>query len=302
MSSNVRSLEDAADYIIDVLKGSLQINSLYIVTSTGAINRIVKAFNSSEQFIDLKHHLPLLQSYAEVIIHHATPMLSIPNTMEDVRTANLPLTSQLGACALTGTPIISSDKQIIGAICALDREAIELRPDQAALLLSLSHLIGYILELENESVTDSLTGLYNRRYLQHLYQHSPDKQYSVMFIDIDNFKEVNDNFGHDFGDLLLLEISKRLKHSVRKTDILLRYGGDEFLICFHNLCENQDIQIVADKIKESISKPIVINGQAIHVSASIGISSSCGGSSHLKELISDADQAMYDNKQTEKNL
>jgi len=304
MKGAVRSLEDAVDHIIDVLKSYLQVNSLFVVTHVGANNRIVKAFNRSEQFVQANttSQLPLLQAFADVVIKHASPILSIPNTTEDDRTAHLPITSQIGAISLAGTAVYSSDKETFGAICALDREPIQLSEKQAALFQSMSHMLGYILELENESVTDSLTGLYNRRYLQHLYQNSSDKQYSVMFIDIDNFKDVNDSFGHDFGDLLLLEISKRLKQNVRKTDVLMRYGGDEFLICFQHLYANHDIQIVADKIKDSINEPIAINGQVIYVSASIGVSSSYGGSAHLKEMISDADQAMYGKKQNDKNL
>lgn len=134
-----------------------------------------------------------------------------------------------------------------------------------------------------------------------MYRSGEDKQFSVMFIDIDDFKEVNDCFGHDIGDLLLYQIATRLKQSVRKSDILIRYGGDEFVICFQHLVD-QDIDTVKSKIKDSISEPFSINGRSIVISASIGISYSRGTGNSLKELISNADHAMYDIKQCEKSL
>lgn len=302
MSSQVRSLEDAAEQIIDTLKNFLQVNTLFVAANDGTSNRVIRAFNRYEELIKNGSNLPLLQTYSNLVFNQPDSILVISNTLEDERTADLPITRQLGACSFMGIAIRTKDNQTFGTICAIDREPIQLTERQVAFLESMASFFRYIIELENASVTDSLTGLYNRRYLSHLYHNGSDKQFSVMFIDIDDFKEVNDSYGHDFGDLLLLEIAARLKQSVRKTDILVRYGGDEFLICFQHLVGNQDIEFVANKIKDSINEPFSIHGHEIHISASIGISSTHGASANLKELISDADQAMYGIKKNEKNL
>ncbi|NIK78604.1 diguanylate cyclase (GGDEF)-like protein [Paenibacillus castaneae] len=301
MSSHARSLEDAAEHIIDTLKHFLKVNTLFIATNDGFANRIIRAFNRHEQLIQNQAHTPMPLSFCSLVFSQSDSVLIIPNTLEDARTAALPIAEQLGVCSFVGAAVRTSDNQTCAAICMLDREPIHLDERQIAFIESLSSFLGYIIELENASVTDSLTGLFNRRYLSHIYNHESDKQFSVMFIDIDDFKDVNDSFGHDFGDLLLLEISARLRQSVRKTDILVRYGGDEFLICFQHLVDNHDITVVADKIKASIKQPFTINGQLIHISASIGISATPGKGSNLKKLISDADQAMYGIKQNEKN-
>lgn len=302
MSSQVRSLEEAAELIIDTIKDYLQVNTLFIAANDGYANRVIRAFNRYENLVRNGVHLPQLQSYYNLTNNQADSVILIPNTLEDERTSDLPITKQLGPCSFVGIAVKTSDNQSFGTICAMDREPILLNGLQLSFLQSMASFLSYIIELENASVTDSLTGLYNRRYLSHLYQNGADKQFSVMFIDIDDFKEVNDTYGHDFGDLLLLEIAARLQQSVRKTDILVRYGGDEFLICFQYLVDNQDIQFVAGKIKDSIKEPFSINGQMIQISASIGISSTHGAGSSLKELISDADHAMYGIKQNEKNL
>lgn len=302
MSSTIRSLEDAADHIIDTLKHFLQVDTLLIATIDHNGSKIIRALNRQENEGTNSLPLHLLQSYCNLVLEQDCSILNITNTLNDPRTASLPITQQLGAQALVGIAVRTADQTAVGTLCAINNEPIHLDERQLGFLHSMAAFFGYILDLENASVTDSLTGLYNRRYLSHLDHAGSDKQFSVMFIDIDDFKEVNDSFGHDFGDLLLLQISKRLKQDVRKTDILVRYGGDEFVICFQHLVDNQDIDFVANKIKKSIDEPFTIDGHIIHISASIGISSTHGTASTLKELISNADLAMYDNKQNEKKL
>lgn len=302
MSSHARSLEDAAEHIIDTLKHFLQVNTLFIATNDGFSKRILRAFNRHEQLIDIDQSCNSLSlSLGGLVFSQPDSVINIANTLSDPRTAAMPLSEQLGPCSFVGIAVKTTGDQLLASICLMDREPIILDENQIAFIQSLSSLFSYIIELENASVTDSLTGLYNRRYLSHLYRNESDKQFSVMFIDIDDFKEVNDSFGHDFGDLLLLEISARLKRSVRKTDILIRYGGDEFVICFQHLVDNHDIAFVAEKIQASIKEPFSINGQPIHISASIGVSSSPGRGCSLMDLISDADHAMYGIKQNEKN-
>jgi diguanylate cyclase (GGDEF)-like protein len=301
MSSAISSLEDAADHILGTLKHFLQLDTLVVVASNRTESNILKAFKRHNCSIHDSTKLALLQSYCSLVLTHNEPILTIPNTHEDPRTAILPITQQIEACSFIGIAVKTSDHEPVGVICALDPKPLHLNEQQLALLHSMAAFFSYISDLENASVTDSLTGLYNRRYLSHMYRSPEDKQFSVMFIDIDDFKEVNDSLGHDIGDLLLFQIAERLKQSVRKSDILIRYGGDEFVICFQHLVD-QDIEIVKNKIKDSIEQPFTINGHTINISASIGISYSRGSGNSLKELISNADHAMYDVKQCEKSL
>lgn len=296
MSSQIRSLEDAAEHIINLLKNFLQLNTLFITVNDGSLTRLFKVYNHQDQLINIGTQELLLQFYSNLVSNQPNSLLIIQNILEDDRTTALPYRDQLGSYSFAGIAVTTLDSPSYVTICLMDREPIQLDEKQLAFIKSMASFFGYIIELENESVTDSLTGLYNRRYLKHLYHIGSDKQFSVMFIDIDDFKDVNDTFGHDFGDLLLLDIAARLKHNVRKSDILIRYGGDEFLICFQHLVDNQDIQFVTEKIKDSFSNPFIINGEAIHISASIGISNTPGLNSSLKELINNADHAMYDIK------
>ena len=124
---------------------------------------------------------------------------------------------------------------------------------------------------------------------------------ALMFIDIDNFKTINDTLGHNIGDKLLKELSLLLTGSVRESDIVGRWGGDEFLVMLGNIGKLTDAEPIAAKILAALSSPIQIDGRDFHVSASIGISGYPDDSNNIDELMSHADAAMYLAKESGKN-
>ncbi|MBH5319285.1 GGDEF domain-containing protein [Paenibacillus sp. GSMTC-2017] len=303
MSSLARSIEDAAKQFANTLKHMVEVNTICIsLYDQSMINRVIYAYNRNENVVTTGMIMPTLQTSVTIEPQHVTSIIDIPNIMEDERTATSELTKCCKASSLKSITIYKPESYVpIGSFNLIHSSPFQLSQAQQEMLTSMSSLLGYMIELEKASVTDSLTGLYNRRYLTHLCNSGSDKLYSVLFIDIDDFKEVNDQFGHDTGDALLLEIAGRLKQNVRKSDVLIRYGGDEFLICFQHLAQDQDMKFVSDKIEHSLREPYTINGQSINIYASVGISSKQGGGSTLRELISDADQSMYTVKNNEKN-
>jgi diguanylate cyclase (GGDEF)-like protein len=154
---------------------------------------------------------------------------------------------------------------------------------------------------------DILTGLPNRlefqeksEYIFTLNKRNKD-EFSVLFLDLDGFKSVNDSFGHECGDDLLIEVSKRITRNIRETDIPCRQGGDEFLISLPSTT-TKGAMILAEKILESVNSPFHICGNEIHLSFSIGIATwKEGKSESFKELCKDADTAMYQAKSLGKN-
>lgn len=153
---------------------------------------------------------------------------------------------------------------------------------------------------------DLLTALPNRKYLhkemrKRLTQKA-DMQFSVICIDLDGFKPVNDTYGHEAGDKLLVAIGQRLESHIRENDLVARVGGDEFVILVDQLSEYQELQKLSDRLLASAAEPLVVNGNVVTVSASIGcvlVNNSCQGS--VDELIDQADGAMYQAKQQGKN-
>lgn len=149
---------------------------------------------------------------------------------------------------------------------------------------------------------DPLTGLLNRAgMMQHLTRRAeePSHPISLMFIDLDHFKEVNDRFGHAGGDLALAETAHRLCHSLRATDVVGRLGGDEFVVAL-NACHDRNTSArLANRIIDDLEKPMAgTNGDDIYLSASIGIATLAPSEATPERLLLDADHAMYRAKKT----
>lgn len=166
--------------------------------------------------------------------------------------------------------------------------------------------------LSQIAITDSLTGLFNRGYIierlkSEMHRAQRYGEYiSLLLIDIDNFKEANDTYGHLSGDKILKKVSKRLASSIRNVDIVGRYGGDEFL----TVCPNTDIdgsKILAERIMETINnRKIKLDNHNIIITVSMGVSSISpkpGGSidSDVIRFINDADAALYKAKARGRN-
>jgi len=163
-------------------------------------------------------------------------------------------------------------------------------------------------ELINQQANfDPLTGLPNRRLmldrLDQLIKQSTRSQTSlaVIYIDLDNFKDVNDSRGHDFGDELLKVIAQRLRSEVRDTDTVARIGGDEFVILLGQLDRPEKADIIIRQILKNLSEPVLIQGETIYATASFGISMFPNDGDDGKALLLGADQAMYAAKSNGRN-
>ncbi|MEM8988187.1 MAG: PleD family two-component system response regulator [Pseudomonadota bacterium] len=161
------------------------------------------------------------------------------------------------------------------------------------------------------AVTDTLTGLYNRRYLANhlraLFDSMTAKKrpLSVMFLDIDYFKKINDSYGHDAGDLVLKEFARRLSSNVRGIDLACRYGGEEFVVVMPDT-DQGFAYMVAERLRQDIADEPVSLGESeadLNVTVSIGIATSGAGSGieSPQDLIQRADEALYDAKNGGRN-
>ncbi len=154
---------------------------------------------------------------------------------------------------------------------------------------------------------DTLTGLPNRRMFFDLLEKEIKRSartrqsFALMFIDLDGFKLVNDNFGHEVGDTLLIEVSKRINDCVRESDTVARLGGDEFTTLIINLSNESDAVKIAEKILSSVNQAFVLGPHKTYLSASIGISIYPDHSTKANVLVSKADNAMYRAKNKGKN-
>lgn len=147
--------------------------------------------------------------------------------------------------------------------------------------------------------SDPLTGLSNRAYFEHslrinIVNNIRDKhKIALLLIDLDNFKFINDTYGHDVGDRLLLLVVDSIKSCLRGNELFARLGGDEFSICLSNLDTAEDASKVATRVVETLTKPFLINESEIHSTASVGISIYPDNATDFEELFKQADIAMY---------
>lgn len=159
-----------------------------------------------------------------------------------------------------------------------------------------------------EANHDALTGLANRQmFLQQLKQQfalskrQPQQGLALLFIDLDRFKQINDNLGHHVGDAFLVEVSKRLLSTVREHDMVARLGGDEFVVLLTALPDPADAEDIAERIIEKIRQPFYLQGQQVHSGASIGIAHYDAEHSKPEAMLRDADAAMYQAKSMGRN-
>ena len=176
-----------------------------------------------------------------------------------------------------------------------------------AMLTDLSALQASREKLRFTATHDALTGLPNRLFLLEQLKGAlarakrSGQQGALLFIDLDNFKEVNDTSGHKVGDMVLIECTERIRRSIRGSDILGRLGGDEFLLIMEDI-ENYDAPVhVARKIIDTINRPFRMHGEWHDLGASIGIALFPYESDDVETLLQHADMAMYQAKQKGKN-
>lgn len=146
---------------------------------------------------------------------------------------------------------------------------------------------------------DALTGLHNRNAFYERFDQSLSlarrhgNQMGVLFIDLDNFKIINDVLGHDSGDRILTAMAEKLRHCVRAADTVCRYGGDEFVVLLAEIAQPDHAYAVADKIREAAAIPMIVDGQEVSLQLSIGVSVYPDNGETANTLLKSADCAMY---------
>ncbi|NTV95315.1 MAG: EAL domain-containing protein [Thiobacillus sp.] len=154
---------------------------------------------------------------------------------------------------------------------------------------------------------DALTGLPNRILLHDRLEHAfacanrDGKLVGLLFLDLDNFKTVNDSLGHPVGDQLLKEVAERLTKQLRASDTICRQGGDEFIVVLNTIADANDASLIAEKLQAALAVPVVLNDEELNISSSIGICVYPNDGNDAETLIRNADAAMYYAKRAGRN-
>ena len=154
-------------------------------------------------------------------------------------------------------------------------------------------------QLTHQALHDPLTKIANRALFRDRVDHALAKltrnrnSLAVLFLDLDNFKAINDSMGHAAGDKLLVSVADRLQDCLRNTDTPVRLGGDEFAVLVETVHRSDEVAMIAERIKAVFSEPFTIDGKEVRVGTSIGVASSSSGALNSEELLRNADLAMY---------
>ncbi|MGP4038754.1 diguanylate cyclase domain-containing protein [Gracilibacillus sp. D59] len=287
--------------LLELVNQSFEDKRLYLGKTTDETFSIVKMLGEDgrelEEFSNLT--MDLKESFCQLIYLGEQKPLIINDINKHPVTSELAITAKANAGAYMGVPVFYKDGKMFGTLCVIGKEAVSFSEKDIETLEKFSRLFSYVLELERLASIDSLTNLYNRHYLYENFPIMKNKK-AIMLLDLDNFKEVNDTYGHDVGDLLLKEAASRINQQIGVNDTLARVGGDEFAIVIME--EN-------DKPLEAIAKDIiqvlsVWNNfpVAVSVSASIGI---CmideNNATNIHIALKEADTAMYNAKRNGKS-
>lgn len=204
--------------------------------------------------------------------------------------------------------------EINGMLGALERSQLFLSKSESALKKAIEKLQDEVLEHEKTqeqikyiAYHDTLTGLPNRNLLNELLVHSitlaerNNKCMAVLFLDIDGFKMINDSKGHGMGDQILQEVAERLLKTLRKSDVIARHGGDEFIVIIEELDNCSGVELIANKIINCFQEPFHLENQDYFLTTSVGVAVYPADGQTPDMLIKNADIAMYKAKENGKN-
>lgn len=271
----------ARSYIVDQIK-----SGVVVTDRTGKIVDINKAglkiFNFKNEEILGKMGKVVFNQYPELIRYCG-------NTEEKTFDFAVENSGELKTYEVTLNPLRESGDNYLGCILLI-RDISEKIKAEEKIAYAASH--------------DYLTGLPNRYFFMELFEKeiSQSKRrkdsFSIVYVDLDGFKKVNDIFGHDVGDLFLQDVSNCLSSSIREGDFAARFGGDEFVILLTNIKSREDIEKVVERIYFKFKEGYELDGNIIEIKASIGISIYPDDGNDSEILLKKADEAMYMVKNT----
>jgi diguanylate cyclase (GGDEF)-like protein/PAS domain S-box-containing protein len=200
----------------------------------------------------------------------------------------------------------------ITSVLGIGRDITELNESRGAIRRANAQLENMNDLLQSQATSDPLTGLPNRRFMLDRLRHAlassmrSGREGALLFIDLDNFKTLNDTLGHDIGDLLLQQVARRLESCVREGDTVARLGGDEFVVVLENLSDKDleaaaQTELVGEKILSALNQPYLLGKHEYRNSPSIGATLFNDHQQSIEELLKQADIAMYQAKRAGRN-
>jgi len=234
--------------------------------------------------------------------------LVIPDASKDERFADNPLViGGLGIRLYVGIPLKVSENVTLGTLCVIDQQAHELDEDQVTALKDLASMVVRELELRKVALTDPLTGAFNRRMFEKLgakemsRANRQGQPFCFAMLDLDRFKQVNDDLGHDVGDAVLMHVAQLCQETLRTEDSLFRLGGEEFGVILGNTDIDAATEVIERLRRKVAAAMTTVRDKTVSVTLSAGISVSGPADRTIDEIVRRADVALYQAKDIGRN-
>lgn len=297
--------------IHEVIKELLPADNFAVAIRDPETGKLSFPYYADEYNTTPSPQMPDADKVTAQVITSGSAILVTPETIESfTRQSDTVFTKS--ACNWLGVPLKSAEG-ITGALVVYsysdeegygdqDRELLEFVSDQVAAAVELRKAFT---RLEYMAQYDQLTGLPNRALFLDRLKTSLSKarrnrsHLGVLYLDLDEFKQVNDTFGHSMGDKVLREVAKRLLSCVRESDTVARLGGDEFVVLLNDIQHPGDTDLIVEKIHLSLETPYRLEGLTFRMSSSIGAAVYPENGKDVESLIHFADKAMYNVKKTD---
>lgn len=306
------------------LMSTMDLGAIYDIAVSGAYNissmgtALFQKNKRSFELVSIKGidepartKFTLKNTLAEMAIKNSEPMY-IPNT----KGYNLPVLpfAEEGVSSALILPIIYNE-EVLGVMTSLSAETDPLSPRDMELLSVLVNQSAISIknamlheEIKRRSITDGLTGLFNHKHFQERFAHElrrhlrSQQPLSLLLLDIDFFKKVNDTYGHPAGDKVLMHVAAVLRGTLRDIDIPARYGGEEFAAVLVET-DTRMAAMTAERLRRELSDSVIrVDGHEIRITASVGVASYPSDAATKDEIISRSDKALYHAKENGRNM
>ncbi|MEM9302069.1 MAG: EAL domain-containing protein [Pseudomonadota bacterium] len=294
--------EQAADRIVDLVLGLFDFDYIMagVIDDDDIVVIAAHARGESGALLsDPERHLP----YRELL--RGEPVLAFSEASSVL--GGDPFLAAERISGYIGMPIMGSDGHVTGVVIGARRGAIAGGQEAAAVFQTIAGLLGMQREIRElrhdrtaQGLHDVLTGLPNRLLFNDRLDFAlsearrAGEMVALMFVDLDRFKNINDSLGHSVGDQVLTGVASRLIESVRASDTVARYAGDEFTIVMRHVVQKDDVMRIAQKVNRVLAEPLQIEGQnELQITASIGVSFFPDDGQNAEQLLRHADLAMY---------
>lgn len=254
--------------------------------------------NISEARIEVEKKLIMQYQEEEFVVNSETPIYEIQDMEEAIHSC-------------LGVPV-KVDNRLIGFIMIQHTEINYFTKDHAVFLSLIGNHIGVAIEnnflykqIRDSASYDGLTDIFNKRYFfetLNLITNLTEQDYCIVIVDLDDFKSINDNYGHPVGDIVLKKVAKIIQKSTRANDIVARYGGDEIIIFLQNFTDREKVEQRVELMRDDIEKLVITSEEvSLSITASFGVYIKHDEILSLDEVIKKADEIMYLSKNSGKN-